>query len=466
MKHNNLIVKTPMKQFLTIRPTEQTLTQNQTQTHLKLDKKIKKVKIDHILTKISNSETSSIFKIIILLVLFTTFSFGVENSDDLLEKLNVGIQNWIPNVKSACLWVFFTLATIDIVWTFGKMALSGFEFGEFAATLIKKIITIGVFLFLFNIDKWLIHIFDGFSQLAVNVSGTAITPNNVIEQAFNILLKIWDATGWNLAKTLFLLGCGLLILFGFLLMAIDLIMAYIKFYIMQIVIFFALALGGLSRYKEIGLNPIITAIKIGIEVFLIQALMGLCITTIDSSFNELNQKVTIDLVLQILVISFIFCVITKMVPGIIEAIFSGAVGDSAGGAAGFKAVATMAGAAAATAAVGIATGSVGATRAMKAASDAHFQNTPYQAPKNTLDAIKQTGKHTMGIASNLASATKESLKGSFSNLSDKATSKGRMNDIANRIREKMSPIDETKNVSSGTISGANKNETYHSGINS
>lgn len=30
----------------------------------------------------------------------------------------------------------------------------------------------------------------------------------------------------------------------------------------------------------------------------------------------------------------------------------------------------------------------------------------------------------------------------------------------------MSPIDETKNVSSGTISGANKNETYHSGINS
>ncbi|HDX6280318.1 TPA: P-type conjugative transfer protein TrbL, partial [Campylobacter fetus subsp. venerealis] len=134
------------------------------------------------------------------------------------------------------------------------------------------------------------------------------------------------------------------------------------------------------------------------------------------------------------------------------------------GAAGFRAVATMAGAAAGVAAVGIATSSIGATRAMKAASEAHFQNIPYQTPKNTLDAIKQTGKHTMGIASTLASATKESLKGSFSNLSDKTTSSGRMNDIANRIRERMSPIDETKNVSSGTISGAN--ETYHSGINS
>lgn len=80
-----------------------------------------------------------------MLVLFTTFSFGAENADGILKILNTGIQNWIPNVKSACLWVFFTLATIDFVWTFGKMALSGFEFGEFAATLIKKIITIGVF---------------------------------------------------------------------------------------------------------------------------------------------------------------------------------------------------------------------------------------------------------------------------------------------------------------------------------
>ena len=65
---------------------------------------------------------------------------------------------------------FLVLVVIDITWTFGKMALSGFEFGEFAATLIKKIITIGVFLFLFNVDYWLKILFDSFSQLATNVS--------------------------------------------------------------------------------------------------------------------------------------------------------------------------------------------------------------------------------------------------------------------------------------------------------
>ncbi|OCS23457.1 conjugal transfer protein TrbL [Campylobacter fetus subsp. venerealis cfvi9825] len=409
------------------------------------------------------------FKILFLILLFIltpNFVFGAESSEGILTLLHNGLRGWVPTIKSACLWVFWVLVVIDITWTFGKMALSGFEFGEFAATLIKKIITIGIFLFLFNVDYWLKILFDSFSQLATNVSSINVTPNTIIANAFDIIMIILKSLNLKIAESLFKIFAGLIILVAFVLMAIDLLIAYLKFYIMQIVIFFALALGGLSRYKEIGFNPVMAAIKIGIELFMIQGLMGLCINVIQVGYSEIATKVTFELILGLLIIALIFCMITKIIPGIIEAVFNGAIGDSAGGAAGFRAVATMAGAAAATAAVGIATGSVGATRAMKAASDAHFQNTPYQAPKNTLDAIKQTGKHTMGIASVLAGATKESLKGSFSNLSDKATSKGRMNDIANRIREKMSPIDETKNVSSGTISGANKNETYHSGINS
>lgn len=428
-----------------------------------------KVKVDQTFTKIFNLKTSSIFKVIILLVLFTTFSFGAENSDDIFYFLQIGLKSWVPTIKSACLWVFWVLVVIDITWTFGKMALSGFEIGELLATLIKKIITIGIFLFLFNIDNWLKYIFDGFVELSENVNSgsVSVTPNNIIYTSLKIVGVIFDKVSlWSPGESFLLVMTGLVILIAFLLMAIDLLVAYIKFFVMQIVTFFALALGGLGHFKQIGLNPILTAIKIGIEVFMLQALMSLTFKTIFDISKELEKDVNTTLILQILAISLILCMITKIIPGIIEAVFNGVIGDSTGGAAGFRAVATMAGAAAATAAVGIATGSVGATRAMKAASDAHFQNTPYQAPKNTLDAIKQTGKHTMGIASVLAGATKESLKGSFSNLSDKATSKGRMNDIANRIREKMSPIDETKNVSSGTISGANKNETYHSGINS
>ncbi|PVX09594.1 P-type conjugative transfer protein TrbL, partial [Campylobacter jejuni] len=108
---------------------------------------------------------------------------------------------------------------------------------------------------------------------------------NIITSGVEILLAIWDSAGLNIAKTLFLLICGLIILFGFLLMAIDLLIVYLKFFLMNVIIYFALALGGLSHFKQIGLNPITTAIKVGIELFMIQGLMGLCITIIEKTYN-------------------------------------------------------------------------------------------------------------------------------------------------------------------------------------
>ncbi|ECO4019514.1 P-type conjugative transfer protein TrbL, partial [Campylobacter coli] len=95
-------------------------------------------------------------------------------------------------------------------------------------------------------------------------------------------------------------------------------------------------------FKQIGLNPIMTAIKVGVELFMIQGLMGICFTMIGAIANEINQNITIENILIALVTPVIFCIITKMIPGIIEAVFNGSIGESAGAAAGFRAVATMA----------------------------------------------------------------------------------------------------------------------------
>ncbi|WP_227484232.1 type IV secretion system protein, partial [Campylobacter sputorum] len=241
--------------------------------------------------------------IVFIFLLAPNFIFAIENSDGILNLLSNNLKTWIPTVKSACLYVFWALVTIDFVWTFGIQALRGFEIGEFLATLVKKVIFIGVMLFLFNVDYWLKLLFDSFSQLATNATGTSILPGSIITSGVEIILAIWDSAGINIAKTLFLLLCGLIILIGFVLMAIDLIIVYLKFYIMNIIVFFALALGGLERFKEIGLNPVMTAIKVGVELFMIQAFMGLCVNITDKAFYELSQNMTVDLTLQIVVIA-------------------------------------------------------------------------------------------------------------------------------------------------------------------
>ena len=382
--------------------------------------------------------------IIFLIFLVPNLAFGAENAAGILSLIRNGILSWTPLIKTACLWVFWSLVVIDLVWTFGLKALSGFEFGDFIATLIKKIMYIGIFLFLFNIDQWLQIIFNSFSQLATSVNnGISITPQNIIEQALNLVGKIIQSMDfWSPGDSILKVVAGVIILIAFVLMAIDLLIVYLKFFLMNVIVFFALALGGLSHFKQIGLNPIMTAIKVGVELFMIQGLMALSITMIDVINNEITQKSTADVILQILVVALIFCMITKMVPGIIEAVFNGSIGESAGASAGFRAVATMA----AGAAAGAAVGAVGANRAMNAAKALHLA----EGGAGGMDLVK-------GVAKNLAGAGGEHLRDNLT--------RGRMpHQMANRLQEKLRDI-QGKASEGGISAGTPKQENYQSGIN-
>ncbi|EAJ1183957.1 P-type conjugative transfer protein TrbL [Campylobacter coli] len=387
---------------------------------------------------------SKLALVLFLCFLIPNLAFGAESPEGALTLIKNGLLSWTPLIKTACLWVFWTLVAIDLIWTFGLKALSGFEFGEFLTTLIKKIIYIGIFLFLFNTDQWLQIIFNSFSQLATNVNnGIDVKPNNIISTAIDVVITILQSASiFSPVQSFFIAISGIIILISFLLMAIDLLIVYLKFFLMNVIVFFALALGGLNHFKQIGLNPIMTAIKVGVELFMIQGLMGICFTMIGAIANEINQNITIENILIALVTPVIFCIITKMIPGIIEAVFNGGIGESAGAAAGFRAVATMA----AGAATGAAVGAVGVTRAMNAAKALHLA----EGGAGGMDLVK-------GVAKNLASAGGEHLRDNLT--------RGRIpNQMANRLQEKLRDI-QGKASEGGISAGTPKEESYQSGVN-
>ncbi|EAL2664472.1 P-type conjugative transfer protein TrbL [Campylobacter coli] len=387
---------------------------------------------------------SKLALVLFLCFLIPNLAFGAESPEGALTLIKNGLLSWTPLIKTACLWVFWTLVAIDLIWTFGLKALSGFEFGDFLATLIKKIMYIGIFLFLFNTDQWLQIIFNSFSQLATNVNnGIDVKPNNIISTAIDVVITILQSASiFSPVQSFFIAISGIIILISFLLMAIDLLIVYLKFFLMNVIVFFALALGGLNHFKQIGLNPIMTAIKVGVELFMIQGLMGICFTMIGAIANEINQNITIENILIALVTPVIFCMITKMVPGIIEAVFNGSIGESAGASAGFRAVATMA----AGAATGAAVGAVGVTRAMNAAKALHLA----EGGAGGMDLVK-------GVAKNLASAGGEHLRDNLT--------RGRMpNQMANRLQEKLRDI-QGKASEGGISAGTPKEESYQSGVN-
>lgn len=387
---------------------------------------------------------NKLFAILILCLFAPNLAFGAESAEGVLSIIRNGLLSWTPLIKTACLWVFWTLVVIDLVWTFGLKALSGFEFGEFVATLIKKVMYIGIFLLLFNTDQWLQIIFNSFSQLATSVNnGIDVKPDNILENAFQIVLIILKSMSLTSpGESFFKVIIGILILVAFAFMAVDLLIVYLKFFLMNVIVFFALALGGLSHFKQIGLNPIMTAIKVGVELFMVQGLMSLCINSIKNSFDQLSTEITFGLCLAIFITALIFAFILVMIPGTIEAIFNGGVGESANASAGFRAVATMA----AGAATGAAVGAVGVTRAMNAAKALHLA----EGGAGGMDLVK-------GVAKNLAGAGGEHLRDNLT--------RGRMpHQMANRLQEKLRDI-QGKASEGGISAGTPKEESYQSGVN-
>lgn len=53
--------------------------------------------------------------IIFLIFLAPNLAFGVESGEGVLSIIYNGLLSWMPLIKTACLWVFWTLVIIDLV---------------------------------------------------------------------------------------------------------------------------------------------------------------------------------------------------------------------------------------------------------------------------------------------------------------------------------------------------------------
>ncbi|RAX56584.1 hypothetical protein CCZ01_09035, partial [Helicobacter monodelphidis] len=296
-------------------------------------------------------------------------------------------------------------------------------------------------------------IWQSFSQLATGVNqGRDVTPANIITQAIELVKIIFDKLDFK-AESIMYIICGVIILIAIVFMAIELFIVYIKFFLMNICVFFALTLGALEQFKQIGLNPILSFIKIGIELFFIQGLIALSINSIEMMHVEISKEKTIELILTILATALIFVIVVKQVSGVIESIFQGTIGNNADVASGFKAIAAtaMAGAAMATSGAGTIGGAFRAVQAARGLSEENGNSVLGNLAKSAQDTLK----------TNIDKGIEDLSKNSFG---------GKMADDLNAKTEDLKAQKENNIL--GEVGGAEENSnninsesTYHSPIN-
>lgn len=303
---------------------------------------------------------------------------GIMN--DILTRFQTVAATWAGKISTYASWLFWILALISMVWTFGMMALKKADIGEVLAETIRFFATTSFFYWiLINAPSMAVDIINSLRNIAAQATGLGNTlyPSSIVDIGFDVVGKVIDqsSTTSPIDSALgILVGAAILIVLA--LVAVNMLLLLISGWLLAYGGQFLTGFGGARWTSDIAITYFKTVLGLGMQLFAMILIVGVGQSFIDSIHAQFSDgSVTLKSLIVMLVASIIMLVLTNKVPPM----FGGMVGGgstsgigSFGGGAALGAAATAA-AAAATAGAAVAAGATsaaGGASALKAAFQA------------------------------------------------------------------------------------------------
>lgn len=375
---------------------------------------------------------------LLLFLFIPIFAFGAVNTNNnaqsILQTFINASNSWqnaiIPTAKN----LFWGFVTIDIVITFGFLAAKQAEIMEIFGELMRKILWIGFFLFLFKTAGLLSQIPESFSQIANNATGTDIMPDTILESAMSMVLSIWEGVDWDIGEALVIVFTGVICLIAFGLMAAQLFVTLVKIQALIAGAYLVFAFGGLSYTRSMAINPLKAIFAAGMELMFIKLFLALTLSTVTSLENGVAAgDDSMGAYVTIIVISILLVSVVSMIPSLVSSLLMGTLGGNS--TSGLAVAAGVAGGAVAggVAAAKHGTGMAAAVKAAKQQSangqGSTMGNLTRALGNDMVDSIKgKNARNTTSAGSRAADAIRSQAQpqsgGSKSSGGDGEVSKG------------------------------------------
>ena len=260
--------------------------------------------------------------------------------EDTLKLFETGAAHWEKVIKDAAMFIFWTLGTISLVYTYGLMIVRKADIGEFFAETVRFMLFFGFFLWLLQNGPSLAYsIVDSLTTLANKAHGfTAATrPSKIIDVGLRMVYNTWDAVsiwdGWAW------LGAWMVVLFCLAVLAIiglNLFILYAASYMVLYAGFFILGFGGSRWTSDMAISYYKNVLSIALKLMTMILLIGMCGSVINQYYNKMHAA-GIDL--PTIATFFVFCLtfykLTHTIPDMVAGMVGGgaaAVGSTSGSA--------------------------------------------------------------------------------------------------------------------------------------
>ncbi|HDL8506392.1 P-type conjugative transfer protein TrbL [Yersinia enterocolitica] len=407
---------------------------------------------------------------------------GIMNT--VLDRFQSAASGWGAVMVQYASWLFWEMALLSMVWTFGMMALRKADIQEFFAEALRFLSATGFFFWiLVNAPSIAMSIIKSTQMIGAEAAGlgSQLQPYDIVDMGFDILFRAFDqSTFWAPVDATCAILFSLATLLILTLIGVQMLLLLVTSWILAYAGIFLLSFGGSRWTSDIAINYYKTVVGVGIQLMMMILLVGIGKTFLDEYYSKLSDTISLKEMAVMLVVTVILYALINKIPTLLAGIVgSGSIQSGIGnfGAGAVMGAASMAGTAAATAASGAisaATSAAGGTSALQAAFESAQQSidagsSPSGEGRSSSgggfsEAMGRAGGFAKSMGSNLADAARDTVQEKASSIRDSVqhevsgTTGGK---IASSIRESTQ-----SRINAGTSQDTFENDSLGAGKSS
>ncbi|MGK5078744.1 P-type conjugative transfer protein TrbL [Janthinobacterium sp. HLX7-2] len=297
--------------------------------------------------------------------------------DNVLARYSAIAATWAAAITTHATRLFWTLATISMVWTFGMMALRKADIGEFFAEFARFTIFTGFYWWLLrNGPHFATTIMDSMRMIAAGASGsgTILYPSGILDIGFGLFANVLEKSSlWSPLSSAVGVAISLITLISLALIGVNMLLLLISGWILAYAGIFFLGFGGSRWTSDMAINYYKTVLNIGAQLFTMILLVGIGKSFIDEFYSNMSSAYKMNELAIVMVVAIILLALVNKVPSLVGGLAmgggTGALGSGfgAGTVLGAAAMAATAAATAGAAAVAGTANIAGGVQALMAA---------------------------------------------------------------------------------------------------
>lgn len=385
---------------------------------------------------------------------------GVDSADlfdSILSRFATTASGWGARMSAYASWLFWGLALISMVWTYGLMMLKQADIQELFAETVRFFTVLGVFWWLVeNGPAIATAIIDSLREIASKASGLneRVSPSGIVDIGFEIFSRVVDASSiWSPATTIVGLLVAIIILVVLALVGINMLILLISAWFVIYGGVFLLGFGGGRWTQDIAIQYYKTVLGIGLQCFAMILLIGIGRSFIDQYYAAMSGDVLLKELAVMLIVAIILLALINKIPPMLAGIVGGGFSGGGGGV-GLGTAVAVAGMAAGAARMGVqalaggAASMAGGASALQAAHRAAQATMSGGGGQGLSGAFSNAARHTQAMGSHLAQGISQTIQSKMDGARE--TMSARVSDtFGGQVADNIRGAEEAENTLSG-----------------